>query len=369
MNRIVLQFGTSRFLQAHADLFLHEARLAGQDVPPVVIVQTTGSAQRAGRLKAFANPAGFPVIIRGLESGAPVERHIAVKSVVRGLSAGADWPEVKSLFVNEADFVLSNTGDSGYAVDASEAVLGLETETPLSSFPAKLAQLLHARFVENGRSLTILPCELINRNGPVLKGIVKDFAAKAGASPAFLDWLERNVVFANTLVDRIVSEALEPAGAVAEPYALWAIESTPGLALPCRHPAIVLAESIEPFERLKLHILNLGHTVLAEIWLREKRPQAETVKDILADAGVRGRLEKLYRDEVIPGFAAKGMGEAAKAYVATTLERFMNPYLDHRIADIAGNHTLKIERRITAFLEWTGTPAPTLAAIVTAGRT
>ena len=51
-----------------------------------------------------------------------------------------------------------------------------------------------------------------------------------------------------------------------------------------------------------------------------------------------------------PAFAALGMGDEAAAYVQTTVERFQNPFLDHRIADIAQNHAAKIERRIRAFL-------------------
>jgi tagaturonate reductase len=224
---------------------------------------------------------------------------------------------------------------------------------------------LHARYVGNGAPITLLPCELVNGNGPVLRGLVRDHAAAAGdAAPGFLDWLDRAVIFANTLVDRIVSEPIAPVGAVAEPYALWAIENQPGLELPCRHPAIVLADSIEPHERLKLHILNLGHSYLAQIWQDEARPPGETVREILADAGVRGRLEALYAREVVPGFAARGMQAQARDYVATTMARFLNPYLDHRIADIAGNHALKVQRRLAAFTDWAGTPAPELTAII-----
>jgi len=367
MNGLLLQFGTSRFLQAHVDLFLQEARDAGQDVPTVVIVQTSGAAERAGRLAAFSDPAGFPIVIRGLEAGVPVERRIAVRSVSRGLSTYGDWPEIVSLFAREAAFVVSNTGDAGYAVDPAEARLGLGTEAPRAAFPAKLAQLLYARWREGGARLTILPCELISRNGPVLKGIVRDFAVAAGAEAEFLRWLDESVVVANTLVDRIVSEPLEPAGAVAEPYALWAIEAAPGVVLPCTHPAIVLTDALEPYERLKLHVLNLGHTILADIWRADRRPEAETVREILANAAVRARLDAIYRDEVLPGFAARGMGEEAARYVETTMGRFLNPYLDHRVADIAANHTLKVERRIAAFLDWAGTPAPVLQSIV-AGR-
>ena len=61
-----------------------------------------------------------------------------------------------------------------------------------------------------------------------------------------------------------------------------------------RSKRIVLADDLEPYERLKLHILNLGHTFLAEIWQREGRPEGETVREILADPGVRARLDALY---------------------------------------------------------------------------
>ena len=49
------------------------------------------------------------------------------------------------------------------------------------------------------------------------------------------------------------------------------------------HPSIVMADDLETFERLKLHILNLGHTVLAEEWLRRRRNSGETVRQMLGD--------------------------------------------------------------------------------------
>lgn len=359
---MIIQFGTSRFLQAHVDLFLHEAREAGQDVPPVVVVQTSGSVERAGRVAAFSDPAGYPVILRGLENGTPVDREIRVTSVTQGLSVATDWPRIVELFTHEARFVVSNTGDSGYALDPQDAGQSLGAARPLRSFPAKLAQLLHARYKAGGQPITILPCELINGNGPILRELVRDLSASA--APGFLDWLETKVVFANTLVDRIVSEPIDPVGAVAEPYALWAIERAPGLELPCQHPDIVLADSIEPYERLKLHILNLGHSVLADLWLRGNRPKDETVREILADPTIRAQLDAVYTAEVMPGFAAHGMDDQARDYIQTTLGRFLNPYLNHRVSDIAGNHALKVQRRIAAFLDWAGTPAPVLAEIV-----
>jgi tagaturonate reductase len=232
-----------------------------------------------------------------------------------------------------------------------------------ASFPGKLTALLHHRWQAGGRTLTILPCELLNRNGRVLQAAVLRLAEQSGAPQSFLDWLRDSVVWTDTLVDRIVSEALEPIGAVAEPYAIWVIERRPGLVPPCEHPCIVLADDLEPFERLKLHILNLGHTVLADIWRQEARPEGETVRGMLADPAVRARLDALYRDEVLPGFALRGMREEAEVYVAATMERFLNPFLAHCVADIAQNHAAKVERRLAAFVAWVGENGPRMPVL------
>ena len=196
-----------------------------------------------------------------------------------------------------------------------------------------------------------MPTELIARNGDTLRDRV--LALAAAFDPALADWIGREVRFVNSLVDRIVSAPLEPAGAVAEPYALWAIEDCPGMILPCRHPAVQVVADLDRTEKLKLHILNLGHTWLVADW-QARGGQEVYVRDLMADAAIRTRLEALYADEVLPGFAARGIAEAP-AYVAATLDRFANPFLDHRLSDIAQNHAEKIRRRIGAFLQWSGT--------------
>lgn len=351
MTSRIIQFGTSRFLQAHAALFVHEARQAGQDVGPITVVQISGSSSRNGRVAAFGKPGGYPVVLRGISAGKPVDHTVNVTSVERGLSATDDWDELSRIFSTEAEFIVSNTGDTGYQTWQDEDRFGVTGQIP-RSFPAKLAALLVKRWQISGRPLVILPCELVTGNGLVLRQAVVDCAQQNDAPTDFMVWLDANVAFAETLVDRIVSEPIEPIGAIAEPYAIWAIKRAPGVRLPCTHESIVLTDNLEPYERLKLHILNLGHTFLAEIWQRESRPANETVRLILADVGIRERLDTLYRDEVLPGFAANDMASEASAYVATTLERFSNPFLEHRLSDIAQHHRAKVARRIHAFLTW-----------------
>ncbi|GLH76689.1 D-mannonate oxidoreductase [Bradyrhizobium sp. SSBR45G] len=369
MTGRILQFGTSRFLQAHVDLFVHEARAAGQTVGPITVVQTSAAVERSGRIAAFGAPGGYPVIIRGLENGAPVERRLMVSSVDRGLSAIHDWAELRRLFATSVDVVVLNTGDTGYDVAPADRQPSLLAAAPPASFPGKLTALLHHRWQEGGQPLTILPCELLQQNGRALRDCVVALAEAAQTAPDFRHWLGESVLWVNTLVDRIVSEAIEPIGAIAEPYALWAIERQPGLTLPFSHPSVVLADDLEPFERLKLHILNLGHTVLADLWLQQGKPAQQTVRQMLAEPRIRSELENVYRQEVLPGFAMRGMRDQAEAYMATTLERFLNPFLAHRLADIAQNHAAKVERRIAGFLAWAADggaqlTAPVLRAIV-----
>lgn len=74
MTTPILQLGTSRVLQAHADLFVSEARKAGQNVGPITVVQSSGDASRSARLKALES--GFPVRVEGLNQGSRVQNTI-----------------------------------------------------------------------------------------------------------------------------------------------------------------------------------------------------------------------------------------------------------------------------------------------------
>jgi hypothetical protein len=87
----VLQFGTSRFLQAHADLFFSVAEPA----LGVAVVQTTDDPTRARRLQALTAPEGYPVRIRGLVGGRPVDEERRIRSVRRCLQTAQDWAAIE----------------------------------------------------------------------------------------------------------------------------------------------------------------------------------------------------------------------------------------------------------------------------------
>ena len=337
----VLQFGTSRFLQAHVDLFIDQGFTDGPGAGQVAVVQTTSSPDSARRLAFFNSRAPYRIHVRGLSHEAVVDEWIEVASIGRGVDANADWPTLEKLFVEDARWVVSNTGDRGYQLSEDDR----DPASVPRSFPAKLTKLLHARFAAGRPAPTLFPCELIEANGDALRAVVLEVARGWGFSEAFQRWVAEDCLWVNSLVDRIVSEPLEPAGAVAEPYALWAVENRPGLVMPCRHPCVTLTDDLKRYERLKLFILNLGHTYLAERWAARSGARTETVRALLADPVTLADLNDLYDRETLPVFEAIGLGDEARAYRQSVIERFRNPFLDHYLADIFTNHAAKKQRR------------------------
>lgn len=367
MVQPILQFGTSRFLQAHVDLFIAEALAqapgAGDALGGITVVQTTDRADGAARIAALAQGKGYPVRVRGLAGGQRVDRLQHCLAVREAWHASTHWPALRQAVAQgEVKVIVSNTGDQGYLLHEQDgpALLAPGSAAP-HSFPAKLLVLLHGRWQQTpNKTLTLLPCELVERNGEVLRDLVCQLAGQWGLPEGLQDWLRQGPVWANSLVDRIVSEAIEPVGAVAEPYAVWVVERQAGLQLPCRHPAIVLTDDLAAHERLKLFLLNAAHSFLAERWLLDQRPAGETVRQAMADAPLRAELEALWHDEILPVFQALGEGPQAEAYLRDVRERFENPFLEHRIADIAQNHAAKKQRRLAPIVALAAQCAPGL---------
>lgn len=349
----ILQFGTSRFLLAHAALFVSQALDAGEALGGILVVQTTRSEASARRVAALAGGATYPVRVRGLRGGGVVDETLACHAVHDALQADTSWGRLLDAVAGGVRVMISNTGDAGFALDDGDhADCVVRRDRVPRSFPAKLLVLLHGRWrAHNPTRLSIYPCELVENNGDTLRDLVAGLAMRWNLGGEFAAWLREHCVWANSLVDRIVSEPLDPVGAVAEPYALWAIERQPGLVLPCRHPSIVLTDDLKRHERLKLFLLNLGHTFLAERWLVDARDRDETVVQAMHDGPLRAELEAMWAQEVLPVFDALGQGPDAVRYLVALRERLCNPFLAHRLADIAQNHARKKLRRLAPVVE------------------
>ena len=344
----VLQFGTGKFLRCFADLFVHEANEAGGATGRVVAVQSTGS-QRA---EAFNRQGGrYRVAIRGLEQGQPVDRTLKVASVSRALAAATGWREVLKIGCSESlGTIVSNTTEAGYALDGSDSP---ESEPP-RSFPAKLLAVLRARFEAGLPGVTVLPCELLEGNGGRLLRVVLEQAAEWSLPDPLVEWLRTECSWHDTLVDRIVSApppedplaASDPLFAVAEPFALWLIRGSLSLAGLVEHPAVKLVDELEHYYLRKVRILNGAHTAL----VAKARPLGiETVRQAVLDPDTGPWLKSLLMEEIVP--TLEGRTEDPEQFALDTLERFANPFLEHRLADIALHHEVKLQTRLVPTLD------------------
>ncbi|AQG99702.1 D-mannonate oxidoreductase [Burkholderia sp. KK1] len=347
MSNPILQFGTSRFLQAHVDFFVAVAarRDPALALGKITVVQTTASSDSRARIDALRSAGRYPVRIRGRRRDETVDTTVECDSITEALHASEDWPLLIERVKRDVKVIVSNTADAGYALFDEDTADLLDGQRTPRGFAAKLAVLLHARFQAGAEPITLLPCELVSRNGDTLRDLVVGVARGWNAGDAFIGYLTKDCVWVNSLVDRIVSEPIPPVGAIAEPYALWAIERQAGMLLPCEHEDIVVTDDLAHYERLKLLLLNLGHTMLAQIWRSRDGSADMTVLDAMRDPAYRDPLEATWRDEVLPVFAALGKRDVATEYLASVRDRFENPFLVHRLADIARNHDEKKIRR------------------------
>jgi len=333
---MLLQFGAGNFLRAFVDLFVSQA---GFD--RIVVVQSTGIERAEAINKAGGR---YHVAVQGFMNGQVVNETEEVTSISHALHAGTQWEKVLEVGRSEdLKWIISNTTEAGFALDEADVA---NTGTPVS-FPAKLLAVLLARYQAKRPGVMILPCELIEDNAHRLRELVLEQAARWSVDGEAIEWLCTSCQWVNNLVDRIVPGppkehpllGQDPLLLSAEPFAFWAIETTGEF--PLKHPAITVAEDISPYYLRKVRILNGLHTALASHAL----PMGiETVREAVEHPEVGPWLETLLFEEIVP--VLEGRVDDPAGFAHATLDRFRNPFLEHKLSSIALNHEAKFKVRL-----------------------
>jgi tagaturonate reductase len=212
-----------------------------------------------------------------------------------------------------------------------------------------LLAVLKVRFDSGQKGLTIIPCELQEHQADKLLNLVVQLARTWGWPDDFTSWIRTECVWLNTLVDRIVVgppndhplSGKDPLLIMAEPFAFWALQDNPGAFPFVRNPAIVRTPDVQPFFLRKVRILNGAHTAL----LIKARPRGfATVREAMNDPALFVWLERLLFEEIVP--TLDGRVDQPKEFARQVLERFRNPFLEHKLSDIALHHETKVEVRL-----------------------
>jgi tagaturonate reductase len=368
----ILQIGSGAFLRGFVEDFVQLADVAGDHIGRVVSVQRSSDRRSA----ALACQDGlYTLILRGIENGLPTERKRIIASISRSLSADTEWNKVIATAVQPSTRVIvSNVTETGLALGSSNAL----SDQPPLSFPGKLTQLLHERWHASGgqnSDVAIIPCELVENNGVVLRNLIDEQARAWNLPAAFLAWSRSSVHFANTLVDRIVAGPPPPEKlqaewqalgyrddliVCAEPFALFALEADEFVRkhfpITKASPGIRFVDDLAPYRVRKVQILNGAHTILAAIG---RLLGLQTVREAINDPQLGAFIEATIFQEVIP---ATELGEEAEGerYAGETLARFRNPSIEHPLVSICLNCSTKVGTRlfpaIRTFMQRRATP-------------
>lgn len=354
----VLQFGTGVLLRGLPDYLIDKANRQGIFNGRIVIVKSTDG----GDAMAFDRQDGlYTVGIRGIEDGELIEKNIVSSAISRVLSAKSQWADILACAANpELQIVISNTTEVGIQLvqDDIHAV-------PPKSFPCKLLAFLYERFKifkgDASKGLVIVPTELITDNGKKLENILLEQAHLNGLETPFIDWLENHNTICDSLVDRIVPGTPEMTVKTAlneqlgyedelltmsESYLLWAIKGDEKvksvLSFHQVDEGVIIEPNIELYSELKLRLLNGTHTLSCGLAYLSG---FSLVKDAMQDEAMTNYIQKLMLTELAVGIPYPVELNKAEHFGKQVLDRFRNPYIEHRWLSITMNYTSKMAMR------------------------
>lgn len=236
----------------------------------------------------------------------------------------------------------------------SDIAHDLTNDQPKSAVGFIVAALAKRR--QSGTApFTVMTCDNLPSNGHLLRKLVLEFAT--AKDPALAAWIETEVAFPSTMVDRITPattpadvEALQkakgyfdPACVQHEPFRQWVIEDN----FPSGRPSwdkvgAQMVTSVEAHEHMKLRCLNGTHSTLAYLGYLGGY---ETIAETVSDPNYAKLCQILWQTEIIPTLDPPE-GENLLAYAEALLERYRNPSIRHRTWQIAMDGSQKLPQRI-----------------------
>lgn len=351
----VVQFGEGNFLRTFADAYFDTLNEEGGNRYGVTVVKPIP----AGTLEKFERQNNrYHIVLRGTEAGKPVEKARKINVLNRVFSPFGDESAFYAL-AREEDLrlIVSNTTEAGIRFDESDPFDGFAEIT----YPAKLTKFLYERYRAGLDGVYLLPVELIENNADELRRCVDGYVRLWNLPQGFAEWNATRNYYCNTLVDRIVSgyprdeetrshlERLvgerDELLSVGEPFGLWAIEKKGEIGKYIKEGIhnieVVLTDDIGYYKKRKVRVLNGSHTNLVAAGLLAGK---ETVYDCMTDERLSAFVDDTLREEIIP-FVSDDVA-ATSAYAESVKERFLNPFLNHRLASIALNSLSKWRARV-----------------------
>jgi mannitol 2-dehydrogenase len=200
---------------------------------------------------------------------------------------------------------------------------------------------------------TVMSCDNIQGNGHVARRMFTAFARLR--SDELGVWVSQNVHFPNSMVDRITPVTTDEDRAVlakrfgivdawpvvCEPFTQWVLEDHFALGRPPYEDAgVQLVSDVEPYELMKLRLLNASHQALCYLgYLAGYRYVHEVCQDPLFVAFLRNYMDLEGTPTLRPV-----PGVDLDLYKATLIQRFANPEVRDTLARLCAESSDRIPK-------------------------
>lgn len=352
----IMQFGEGNFLRAFVDWLVQKMNDSKKYSGHVVVVQPLEN----GRVKELALQDGlYTLILQGInEEGKPVKNHEIIDVLDDFINPYTEFDKyLKYAESKDLEVVVSNTTEAGICLDESDVSLDFSTTTP-HSYPGKLLALLKRRYetLKDEYPLAIIPCELIDDNGDKLKEVLVKLATLKGYSASLINYIEHVTHYTSTLVDRIVpgfpkdefNDLCKEYGYIdnnmvkGEYFHLYVLKSEEFVEkkFPVHQVGLhaIYVDDIHPYKQRKVRILNGTHTTLVPV---AYLAGFDEVRESLLDEDIMKFVTREQNEEIVPTVTTKD----ADKFASDVLQRFLNPYVHHKLMSIALNSISKFKER------------------------
>ncbi len=353
----IVHLGVGAFHRAHQAVYVDDILRNNPDWA------IAGASLRSKTAAAALNPQnGLYSLTIDDASGS---RSRIIGSLIEVIDASSGSGPLLERMIDPAIRIVSLTiTEKGYCIDPSTGHLDrnnqdiaadLETPAAPCSTIGIVVEALRRRKAAGTGPFTVLSCDNLPENGRTTRGAVRELAALQ--DPDLSAWIDDNVTFPSTMVDRIVPATTpsdidaiagrlgvaDAAPVVTEPFSQWVVEDRFCAGRPPWEDAgVTFVEDVHPFEEMKLRMLNGSHSTLAYLGYLAGH---ETVADAIGDDRIHSLVHEMMTFEIIPTLEMPDEVNLP-AYRDALLQRFANPGLKHRTWQIAMDGSQKLPQRL-----------------------
>ena len=277
---------------------------------------------------------------------------------------------IEKLIEPQIKIVSLTITEKGYCIDPQAGTLDLSNsliqhDLDNPSHPQSAIGLITEALKirkENGLTpFSVLSCDNIPENGHLTKKAVLAFAYKVDESLG--TWIEANVTFPSTMVDRIVPAMTpeqfdviqsvtgykDPCGVVCEDFRQWVVEDDFVAGRPdWDQTGAMFVDDVLPYEEMKLRMLNGSHSFLA---YNGSLAGYEYIYQCMEDEDFKTVIHKLMIEEQAKSLSAS-LNVDLDEYAKSLIERFSNTNIKHKTGQIAMDGSQKLpQRAVDPYLE------------------